>query len=134
MSFSEMLDAFRQLREPVIRLLKGLIRAIKVPYAKIDAVYDLRPVIYGIACGYSYAVMSYLHCHVKNLKMYLEPDFVESRLDLDVAGKIRIRPYRFIPVFLLFILNRNVLRFSWNFIIKRSPKKTSVKHFNSMCH
>jgi hypothetical protein len=126
-SFSEILQAFRQLKSPVFRLLKGLIHAVKVPYARVNAVYGFPDPSYtGIVCGYSYAVMSYLACNFRNLSMQLEPDFVDSRFDLDMSGKIRIRPYRFVPVLLLFILNLNVLRFSWNFFIKKKSKKTSV--------
>lgn len=127
MSFSEMLQAFRQLKSPVIRLMKGLVFAIRLPCANVKAVYGFPDPSYtGMACGYSHALMSYLSCHFRNLNLQLEPDFVGSRFEIDMSGKVRIRLYRFIPVILLFILNRNVLRFSWNFLMKKKSKKSSV--------
>nr|WP_321496804.1 DUF2953 domain-containing protein [uncultured Methanolobus sp.] len=127
MSYSEMILAFRQLRVPVTRFIKGLICAVKVPYARVNAVYGFPDPSYtGIACGYSHALMAYLGCKFENLKMNLEPDFVNSRIEFDMSGKLRIRLYRFIPVFLKFVLNMSVLRFSWGIFIKKYYRKSSV--------
>ncbi|WP_321429657.1 DUF2953 domain-containing protein [uncultured Methanolobus sp.] len=127
MSYSEIIQAFRQLKVPVIRFVKGVVRAIKIPYARINAVYGFPDPSYtGIVCGYSHALMAYMGCNFENLKMSLEPDFVDSRIEFDMSGKFRIRLYRFIPVILMFVLNRNVLRFSWNFLIKKKSRKSSV--------
>lgn len=126
-SFSEILQAFRQLRSPAIRLLQGTIHAIRIPYARVNMVFGFPdPAYTGIACGYAHALMGYLACHSKNLKMQLESDFIGSRLDLDMEGAVRVRLYRFIFVILFFVLDRNVLRFSWQFFIKRYSKKSSV--------
>lgn len=127
LSFSEIVSVFRQLRLPVVRLLEGLIRAVRIPYARINAVYGFPdPAYTGMACGYVYALMGYLACHSGNLKIELEPDFIENRLDLDMSGKVRIRLYRFVPVIMFFILDWNVLLFSWHLIRKRASKKPSV--------
>jgi hypothetical protein len=127
MTYSEMIQTFRQLRVPVFRLVRGLIFAIKIPYAKVNAVYGFPDPSYtGVACGYSHALLSYLACHFENLKMNLEPDFVDSRIEFDMSGKLRIRLYRFVPVILKFILNMSVLRFSWSFFIKKYYRKSSV--------
>ncbi len=127
MSFSEIIQAFRQLRSPVIRMLKGLIHAIKIPYARINAVYGFPdPAYTGVACGYSHALKGYLACNFENLKLQLEPDFTDSRMDLDISGKVSIRLYRLIAVVILFILNWSVIRFSWNFFIKKKLKKPDI--------
>ncbi|WMW21886.1 DUF2953 domain-containing protein [Methanolobus mangrovi] len=127
MSFSEMVQAFRQLRSPVLRLLKGIIHSIRIPHAKVNVAFGFSdPAYTGMACGYVYALKGYLACHSENLVMQLEPDFVDSRLDLDMSGTVRVRLYRFISVILLFILNWEVLRFSWHFLIKKDSKKSSV--------
>lgn len=127
MSYSDMLQAFRQLRSPVVRLLKGIICAMRIHYAKINVVYGFPdPAYTGVACGYACAVKGYLEYHFKNVDMQLEPDFVDSRIDLDMSGTIRLRLYRFIPVILLFILNWNVLRFAWRFLMDKRSKRSSV--------
>ncbi|WP_342306318.1 DUF2953 domain-containing protein [Methanolobus sp. ZRKC5] len=126
-SFSEILQAFRQLRSPAIRLLQGTIHAIRIPYARVNMVFGFPdPAYTGIACGYVHALKGYFACHSDNLKMQLEPDFIDSRLDFDMKGSVRIRLYRFILVILFFVLDRNVLRFSWQFFINRYSKKSSV--------
>jgi hypothetical protein len=126
MTYSEMIQTFRQLRVPVFRLLKGLVCAIKIPDARVNAVYGFPDPSYtGIACGYSHALMAYLKCNFKNLRMNLEPDFVESKIEFDMSGKLRVRLYRFIPVILKFVLNMSVLRFSWSFFIKKYYRKSS---------
>ncbi|WP_340819688.1 DUF2953 domain-containing protein [Methanolobus sp. WCC4] len=123
MSFSEALQAFRQLRSPVVRLLKGIIFAMRVPYARINVTYGFPdPAYTGMVCGYACAVTGYLQTHPGNLDLQLEPDFMDSRLDVDMSGTVRIRLYRFIPVILMFILNRNVLRFSWKYLGSRRSK------------
>jgi hypothetical protein len=127
MSYSEIIQAFRQLKVPVIRFVKGLICAIKIPYARINAVYGFPDPSYtGIACGYSHALMAYMVSHFENLRVNIVPDFVDSRIEFDMSGKLRIRLYRFIPVILMFVLNRSVLRFSWSFFIKKYYRKSSV--------
>ncbi|MDY0385819.1 MAG: DUF2953 domain-containing protein [Methanolobus sp.] len=127
MSFSEILQTFRQLRSPVLRLLQGMARAIRIPYARVNMVFGFSdPAYTGIAYGYAHALKGYFACHSENLKMQLEPDFIDSRLDLDVKGALRIRLYRFVLVILFFVLDRNVLRFSWQFFIKRHSKRSSV--------
>ena len=126
-SFSEILEAFRQLRSPALRLLQGMAHAIRIPYARVNMIFGFHdPAYTGIAYGYAHALKGYFACHSKNLKMQLEPDFIDSRLDLDMKGAVRIRLYRFISVFLFFVLDRNVLRFSWQFLIKRYSKRSSV--------
>ncbi|WMW23959.1 DUF2953 domain-containing protein [Methanolobus sediminis] len=126
MTYSEMIRTFRQLRTPVIRFIKGLIYAIKIPYARVNAVYGFPDPSYtGIACGYSHALMAYLACNFENLRVNLEPDFVDSRIEFDMSGKFRIRLYRFIPVILRFVFNRSVLSFSWSFFIKKYYRKSS---------
>ncbi|SDF44383.1 Protein of unknown function [Methanolobus vulcani] len=126
MTYSEMIQTFRQLRAPVIRFIKGLVCAIKIPDARVNAVYGFPDPSYtGIACGYSHALMAYLKCNFKNLRMNLEPDFVESKIEFDMSGKLRIRLYRFIPVILKFVFNMSVLRFSWSFFIKKYYRKSS---------
>ncbi len=127
LSFSEILQAFRQLKSPAIKLLQGMIHAIRIPYARVNMVFGFHdPAYTGIAYGYAHALKGYFACHSENLKMQLEPDFIDSRLDLDMKGAVRIRLYRFILVILFFVLDRNVLRFSWQFLIKRYSKRSSV--------
>ena len=127
MTYSEMILAFRQLRLPVFKLLKGLVCAIKIPDARVNAVYGFPDPSYtGIACGYSHALMAYLGSNFENLKMSLEPDFVDSRIEFDMSGKLRIRLYRFIPVILKFVFDKSVLRFSWSIFIKKYHRKSSV--------
>lgn len=126
-SFSEILQAFRKLRSPALRLLRGMVHAIRIPYAKVNMIFGFPdPAYTGMVCGYAHALKGYLACHSENLKMQLEPDFIDSRLDLDMKGAVRIRLYRFIIVILFFVLDRNVLRFSWQFLIKRYSKRSSV--------
>lgn len=127
MSLPEIFRAYRQLKSPAIRLIKGIIYAIRIPYARINAVYGFAdPAYTGMACGYSYAAMSCLGSRFKNLSLRLEPDFTGIRLEYYMSGTIRIRLYRFIPAILLFVFNRNVLQFSWNFFIKNKSKKSGV--------
>ncbi|WP_094227093.1 DUF2953 domain-containing protein [Methanolobus psychrotolerans] len=130
-SFSEIVQLFKQLKAPVLRLLDGIIHAVRIPYAKVNIVFGfVDPAYTGMAYGYAWALTGYLACHSETLKIKLVPHFVDRRLDLDMSGKVRIRLYRFIPVILLFILDGNVLRFSWHFlrksIMKRASKKPSV--------
>ncbi len=127
LSFSEMLQIFRQLRLPVIRLIRGLIYAIRVPAARINAVYGFGdPAYTGMVCGYTHALQGYLAPHSENMRVRMEPDFIDTRLDLDMSGTVRIRPYRFIPVIINFVLDRDVLRFSWKFLKKGLSKRSGV--------
>jgi hypothetical protein len=127
MTYSEMIQTFRQLKVPVVRFIKGLICAIKIPYARVNAVYGFADPSYtGIACGYSHALMAYLACNFENLKMNVEPDFVDSRIEFNMSGKLRIRLYRFIPVILKLVFNRAIVSFSWSFFIKKYYRKSSV--------
>jgi hypothetical protein len=126
MTYSEMIQTFRQLKVPVIRFIRELIYAIKIPYARVNAVYGFADPSYtGIVCGYSHSLMAYLACNFENLKMQIEPDFVDRRIEFDMSGKLRIRLYRLIPVILRFIFNRAILRFSWNYFIKKYYRKSS---------
>ncbi|SFM48041.1 DUF2953 domain-containing protein [Methanolobus profundi] len=131
MSYSEMLQAFRQLRSPVIRLLKGLIYAMRIPYANINVAYGFPdPAYTGMAYGYVHALKGYLARHSNNMDLQLVPDFQETRFDLDMSGTVRIRLYRFIPVILLFILNRNVLRFSWKLLMNKRAGRSKGPSVN----
>jgi hypothetical protein len=126
-SFSEILHAFRQLRSPLIRLVKDLVNAIKVPAAKGRVEFGFPdPAYTGMAYGYAHAVKGYLAARSEKLEIQLEPYFLDTKLDIDMSATVRIRLFRFVPVMIFFILNRNVLRFSWHFLMKRRGRRSSV--------
>ncbi|MBP1907838.1 DUF2953 domain-containing protein [Methanolobus bombayensis] len=126
MTYSEMIKAFRKLRNPIFLFIKGLICSVKIPDARINAVYGFPDPSYtGVACGYSHALIAFMASNFENLKMDLVPDFVDEKIEFDMSGKLRIRLYRFIPVILRFVFNRSVLSFSWGFFIKKYYRKSS---------
>ncbi|WP_407355338.1 DUF2953 domain-containing protein [Methanolobus sp. WCC5] len=119
-SFSDVLQAFRQLRSPLIRLVKGIVNAIKIPAAKARIGFGFPdPAYTGMAYGYAHAMKGYLASRSEKLEIQLEPYFLDTKLDIDMSATVRIRLFRFVPVMIFFILNRNVLHFSWYFLMKK---------------
>ncbi|MDG6243115.1 MAG: DUF2953 domain-containing protein [Methanolobus sp.] len=126
-SFSEILEIFRQLRSPLIRLVKGLVNAIKIKSLSGRIEFGFQdPAYTGMAYGYAHAVKGYLAYRSEKMEVQLEPYFMDSKLDLDVSATVSVRLFRFVPVMVFFILNRNVLRFSWQFLIKKRSRRSSV--------
>ncbi len=134
-SFSKVLKTYRQLRSPAFRFLKAFSRSFRVPYAKASLLFGFKDPSYtGIACGYAYAVKGYIDRYHNNLVFEIDPDFVDEVFDLEIAGKLRIRPYRFIFPFIQFFLDREVLHFCWERFVFHCKKRFHKSHTDhSMC-
>ncbi|WP_370572702.1 hypothetical protein [Methanomethylovorans sp.] len=54
-----------------------------------------------------------LHQYWHDFSYFLEPSFDEKALDLQLMADVRLRIYKFIPVFLRFAFDRRVLKTDW---------------------
>ncbi|WP_321419987.1 DUF2953 domain-containing protein [uncultured Methanomethylovorans sp.] len=110
----DILRIFNNIKKPLFRLFKGTISNIRLRCGKCDLLFGLPdPADTGMLCGFLYGVFGFLHQYWRNFSYFLEPRFHEKAFDLQLMADVRIRIYRFIPVFLRFALNWGVLRTGW---------------------
>lgn len=110
----EILGIINSIKKPLFRLLKGTISNIRLRCGKCDLCFGLPdPADTGMLCGFLFGVFGSLHQYWRNFSYFLEPGFDEKILDLQLMADVRLRIYRFIPVFLRFVFNRSVLRTGW---------------------
>lgn len=105
---------FNNIKKPLLRLFKGTISNIRLHYGKCDLCFGLPdPADTGILCGFLYGIFGFLHQYWKDFSYFLEPRFHEKAFNIQLMADVRIRIYRFIPVFFRFALNWGVLRTGW---------------------
>lgn len=110
----DILRIFNNIKKPLFRLFKGTISNIRLHCGKCDLCFGLPdPADTGMLCGFLYGGFGFLHQYWQDFSYFLEPHFHEKVLDLQLMADVRIRIYRFIPVFLRFALNWGVLRTGW---------------------
>lgn len=104
-------------------LLRGLFRAFKVQFFRIDLVVGLSdPADTGEAVGHLWAVLIPLEA-LTPLRARIEPTFSEEELAGSAEGKLRIWPYKTIPPLIVFLLSPPALRAGWKAIRAKRGKR-----------
>lgn len=110
----DVLRIFNNIKSPLFRLFRGTMRNLMLRCGKCDLRFGLPdPADTGMLCGFLFGAFGSLHQYWHDFSYFLEPNFDEKALDLQLMADVRLRIYKFIPVFLRFVFDWRVLRTSW---------------------
>lgn len=110
----DILRIFNNIKSPLLRLFKGTISNIRLRCGNCDLCFGLPdPADTGMLCGFLYGIFGFLHQYWKDFSYFMEPSFHEKAFNIQLMADVRIRIYRFIPVFLRFAFDWGVLRTGW---------------------
>jgi hypothetical protein len=117
----EIIAAIKLIIKPVLKLLDGLLSSIHIKSFKGALRFGFdNPANTGVLCGYIYALKGYLLYKCKNTELDVEPVFIDEVLDFFAVANFRIRLASLIPVLLLFVINKGVLKVSWAYFRNKS--------------
>ncbi len=110
----DIIKIFNAIKTPLFRLFRGTMLNIRLYCGRCDISFGLpNPADTGMLCGFLFGAFGSLHHYWQDFSYFLEPRFDEKVLDMQLMADVRLRIYRFIPVFLRFALDRGVLRTGW---------------------
>lgn len=110
----DIIKIFNTIKTPLFRLFRGTMRNIRLYCGRCDLSFGLPdPADTGMLCGFLFGAFGSLHQYWQDFSYFLEPRFDERVLDMQLMADVRLRIYRFIPVFFRFALDRGVLRTGW---------------------
>lgn len=102
------------IKTPLFRLFRSTMHNLGLRCGKCDLRFGLPdPADTGMLCGVLFGAFGSLHQYWQDFSYFLEPRFDEKVLDLQFMADVRLRIYKFIPVFLRFAFDRGVLRTGW---------------------
>lgn len=110
----DLIKIFYDVKKPLLRLFKGTMRSLRLRCGRCDVAFGFPdPADTGVLCGFLFGAFGSLHHYWQTFSYFLEPRFDDKVLDLEFMADVRVRIYRFIPTFLRFALDRDVLRTGW---------------------
>lgn len=110
----DVLAMFNNIKHPLFRLFRDTMRNLMLRCGKCDLRFGLPdPADTGMLCGVLFGAFGSVHQYWHDFSYFLEPRFDEKVLDLQLMADVRLRIYKFIPIFLHFAFDRKVLRTSW---------------------
>jgi hypothetical protein len=110
----DIIKIFNTIKTPIFRLFRGTMRNLRLRCGRCDLSFGLPdPADTGMLSGFLFGAFGSLHQYWQDFSYFLEPRFDEKVLDMQLMADVRLRIYRFIPVFLRFALDRGVLRTGW---------------------
>ncbi|HAE42681.1 MAG TPA: hypothetical protein DCG34_07150 [Clostridiales bacterium] len=110
----DVLAMFNNIKNPLFRLFRDTMRNLMLRCGKCDLRFGLPdPADTGMLCGVLFGAFGSVHQYWHDFSYFLEPRFDEKVLDLQLMADVRLRIYKFIPIFLHFAFDRKVLRTSW---------------------
>jgi len=110
----DLIKIFYNVKKPLLRLFKGTMRNLRLRCGRCDVAFGFPdPADTGVLCGFLFGVFGSLHQYWQDFSYFLEPRFDDKVLNLELTADVRVRIYRFIPIFLRFALDRGVLRTGW---------------------
>jgi hypothetical protein len=110
----DVLRIFNNIKSPFFRLFRGTMCNLMLRCGKCDLRFGLPdPADTGMLCGFLFGAFGSLHQYWHDFSYFLEPRFDEKALDFQLMADVRLRIYKFIPVFLRFAFDRRVLRTGW---------------------
>jgi hypothetical protein len=110
----DVLAMFNNIKNPLFRLFRDTMRNLMLRCGKCDLRFSLPdPADTGMLCGVLFGAFGSVHQYWHDFSYFLEPRFDEKVLDLQLMADVRLRIYKFIPIFLHFAFDRKVLRTSW---------------------
>ena len=110
----DFIKIYYDIKKPLLRFFKGTMCNLRSRCGRCDVAFGLPdPADTGILCGFLFGVFGSLHHYWQDFSYFLEPRFDDQVLDLELMADVQVRIYRFIPILVLFALDRGVLRTGW---------------------
>lgn len=110
----DIIKIINNIKAPLLRFLRGVMSNIRFHCGRCDICFGLpNPADTGMLCGFLFGVFGSLHQYWQDFSYFVDPRFDEKVLDLQLMADVRLRIYRFIPIFLRFALDWGVLRTGW---------------------
>ena len=110
----DFIKIFHDVKKPLLRFFKGTMCNLRLRCGRCDVAFGFPdPADTGALCGFLFGVFGSMHHYWQDFSYFLEPRFDDKVLDLELMADMRVRIYRFIPMFLRFALDRGVLRTGW---------------------